>query len=207
MGEPGKSDDPATFDEPAGISYAAGKLYVADTNNHFIRTIDLKNGNRVATLNIDGLNPPSPPKPEPSKPSFDGATVVKIDAASVRPVKNAAGNDVVRLSVRLDLPAGWKVNELAPTSYYVEATTPAGPLDRSAIGKLVTLEKPAAQFDIDLPLAAATGDDPVKVLVTHYYCQQGAGGLCKIANLAFDVPVRLAPDATAQSADLQRKLE
>ena len=31
-----------TFDEPAGITYAAGKLYVADTNNHAIRTIDLE---------------------------------------------------------------------------------------------------------------------------------------------------------------------
>ena len=29
------------FDEPAGLSIAAGKLYVADTNNHAIRVVDL----------------------------------------------------------------------------------------------------------------------------------------------------------------------
>ncbi len=57
-GKPGRADDPATFDEPAGISAAADKLYIADTNNHLIRTIDLSNGNRVATLPIPELKPP-----------------------------------------------------------------------------------------------------------------------------------------------------
>jgi thiol-disulfide isomerase/thioredoxin/sugar lactone lactonase YvrE len=32
----------AAFDEPAGLSAAEGKLYVADTNNHAIRVIDLE---------------------------------------------------------------------------------------------------------------------------------------------------------------------
>ena len=34
----------AEFDEPGGLSYANGALYVADTNNHVIRTIDLDAG-------------------------------------------------------------------------------------------------------------------------------------------------------------------
>lgn len=55
-GEGGLADDPAKFDEPAGLSYAAGKLYVADTNNHKIRTIDLQT-NEVKTLEIEGLDP------------------------------------------------------------------------------------------------------------------------------------------------------
>ena len=57
-GESGAGDDPAQFDEPAGITAAAGKLYVADTNNHQIRVIDLADGNRVSTLKIAGLTPP-----------------------------------------------------------------------------------------------------------------------------------------------------
>ena len=43
-GEPGSADEPAQFDEPAGIAYAAGKLFVADTNNHTIRVIELASG-------------------------------------------------------------------------------------------------------------------------------------------------------------------
>ncbi|MEX2169530.1 MAG: thioredoxin-like domain-containing protein [Pirellulales bacterium] len=54
----------ATFDEPAGLTAAAGKLYVADTNNHLIRVIDLEHGNRVSTLAIEGLAPlPAAEKP------------------------------------------------------------------------------------------------------------------------------------------------
>ncbi len=54
----GHQDGPpaaATFDEPAGLSAAGGMLYVADTNNHAIRTIDLKDANRVSTLELHGL--------------------------------------------------------------------------------------------------------------------------------------------------------
>lgn len=58
--EPGSSDEPAKFHEPEGLTHAKGKLYVADTNNHLIRTIDLASG-KVRTLTIDGLEPPAKP--------------------------------------------------------------------------------------------------------------------------------------------------
>ena len=45
------------FSEPAGLSYAAGKLYVADTNAHRIRVIDMKN-KTVSTLKLEGVEPP-----------------------------------------------------------------------------------------------------------------------------------------------------
>jgi len=54
-GKPGRTDDPATFDEPAGITAADGKLFVADTNNHLIRVVDLEDGNRVSTLSIPSV--------------------------------------------------------------------------------------------------------------------------------------------------------
>jgi DNA-binding beta-propeller fold protein YncE len=50
----GAGGEGAEFFEPAGLSYAAGKLYVADTNNHLIRVIDLAT-NRVSTLQLSGL--------------------------------------------------------------------------------------------------------------------------------------------------------
>ena len=55
---PGATDSPARFDEPAGLSVAADMLYVADTNNHLIRTIAIKNGGKVRTLQFPKLNPP-----------------------------------------------------------------------------------------------------------------------------------------------------
>jgi DNA-binding beta-propeller fold protein YncE len=51
----GRTDDPPAFDSPGGIAAAAGKLYVADTDNHLIRVIDLRRDNRVSTLSIRGM--------------------------------------------------------------------------------------------------------------------------------------------------------
>ncbi|MBA2114392.1 thioredoxin-like domain-containing protein [Bremerella alba] len=62
--EPGTADDPAQFDEPTGISHAGGKLYIADTNNHLIRVMDLES-KKVSTLQIKGLKPmPAKKRPE-----------------------------------------------------------------------------------------------------------------------------------------------
>lgn len=56
-GERGHDDGPladASFDEPAGVAYAEGRIYVADTNNHLIRVIDLE-ADVVTTLPVAGL--------------------------------------------------------------------------------------------------------------------------------------------------------
>jgi sugar lactone lactonase YvrE len=53
-GEPGHHDGSAAkaqFSEPGGLSFADGKLYVADTNNHAIRVCDVTTG-KVRTLEV-----------------------------------------------------------------------------------------------------------------------------------------------------------
>jgi hypothetical protein len=55
-GRRGDLDGPgenARFDEPAGLSIHEGTLYVADTNNHLIRAVDLESGH-VRTLQLRG---------------------------------------------------------------------------------------------------------------------------------------------------------
>lgn len=57
IGTPGHEDGAgpfAQFHEPAGLSIARGKLYIADTNNHAIRVADLET-QEVGTLEIEGL--------------------------------------------------------------------------------------------------------------------------------------------------------
>jgi hypothetical protein len=51
------------FDEPAGVSVADGKLYIADTNNHAVRVADLKTKD-VFTLELRGLEAPRSRIPE-----------------------------------------------------------------------------------------------------------------------------------------------
>ena len=56
-GKPGHKDGPgmqAEFHEPAGLSVAGGKLYIADTNNHAIRVAELAS-QEVTTLELTGI--------------------------------------------------------------------------------------------------------------------------------------------------------
>ena len=60
-GQPGHVDGAASraqFYEPGGVSVAGHIAYIADTNNHAIRTIDL-HSSTVATLTLEGLAPPA----------------------------------------------------------------------------------------------------------------------------------------------------
>jgi DNA-binding beta-propeller fold protein YncE len=60
-GVPGHADGAgrrAQFHEPGGVSVAGNTLFVADTNNHAIRTVDLRTMT-VATLTLQGLAPPA----------------------------------------------------------------------------------------------------------------------------------------------------
>lgn len=65
-GKPGNRDSDqgltATFNEPGGIWASGEKLYIADTNNHLIRTMEFTAPHKVATVQLAGLKPPAPAK-------------------------------------------------------------------------------------------------------------------------------------------------
>jgi len=192
-GKAGADDQPATFDEPAGLSAAGDRLFIADTNNHLIRTIDLAHGGRTATLTIKGLEPPPQMRHQPQT-SFAGAAQVMVEETAVKP----AGGQVV-LQVRLDLPIGYKINPLAPLRYRIEGNSAQGVVDRSVYGKLVDQPQKEAAFDIPLPIRSERGQETLRVSLAYYYCQSGPGGLCKGASVVWTVPIRIDPRAASSS--------
>ncbi|HWB11914.1 MAG TPA: thioredoxin-like domain-containing protein [Pirellulales bacterium] len=198
-GKPGTTDDPPQFDEPAGISATGGRLYVADTNNHLIRVIDLDHGNRVTTLAIEGLQAPQPAEDATAEQQPADETI-EVPAAVLKPE-----NGQVHISVSLDLPEGYKINAEAPMAYRLEASAKEGVVDRKAFKKSIKLDQPATVFKIDLPLTADTGADQLSLSLTYYYCQEGAGGLCKVGTVAWKIPLKL--DADAESSTLELELD
>src|SRR6185369_7553269 len=106
-GESGMRDgDRATFNEPAGVSVAFDRLYIADTNNHSIRVADLKT-RRVETLQIKGLEKLKKLKRQSSN-GFAGE-VIEIPSQTIEP------GDAT-LTLRLELPSGYKLNVEAPSA-------------------------------------------------------------------------------------------
>ena len=196
--EPGTSDDPPQFDEPAGITVAGGKLYVADTNNHRIRTVDLDHGNRVTTLEIKGLEPPTLEQADPPA-AFSGAEQLKLDPVRVRAVDGH-----LRLAIEIALPPNHKINTNAPMAYLLEAAGDEGPIDRKKLRQDSTaVDERSAKFEITVPVSSNEGSDALKVSLGYYYCREGAEGVCKAASVAWTVPLEVADDAEATSVPLK----
>jgi thiol-disulfide isomerase/thioredoxin len=197
-GQPGLADEPGQFDEPAGVAIAKGLLYVADTNNHRIRTVDIQSG-KVATLAIEGLESPLAGQ-EAKKPSFAGAAQVAVQPATVK----AADGKIV-LDVKISLPDGYKISPDAPMSYYLDAQGDSGAVDRQAMGRKAIAE-PVAAFQVPLPVAGS-GQDTVKLSMNYFYCQSGGEGLCKLGAVVFTVPLTIADDAPGSVVELRHKAE
>jgi len=200
-GTPGKQDLPAQFDEPAGLSYARGKLYIADTNNHAIRTIDLENNNQVTRLALQGLTPPQAPRsPSPSLPN--------VQRIQLAPMVLRPENKHLTLSVQLSLPEGWKLNDVNPIRYQIIVDSTGGPLDQNLVDDYVKQHgsQKSAEFDIELPLVSDSGSDNVKLSLTCYYCREGAEGLCKVGSILWSVPVQLSRTAEKSRVVLRHTL-
>jgi DNA-binding beta-propeller fold protein YncE len=196
-GAAGRADEPAQFDEPGGISLAAGKLYLADTNNHAVRVVDLAAGNRVQTLVIEGLAPPEKPAATAGPSPFADATAVEAPAASIRPADGK-----ISVAVDLKLPEGYKINKLAPMAFQVEIDGAAGPVDAAGMGKLERVKEPATRFTFQIPLTAKTGTARLKVSLVYYYCQEGAEGLCKAGSVVWTVPLEIAENGASTEVSL-----
>ena len=189
-GKPGQTDGVApSFYEPGGLALANGKLYVADTNNHAIRVVDLKT-ERASTLRINGLTPPATNNQATSETgSAPNAEEIKTPAQQLR----SGGNAVLEINV--DLPHGYHLNDMAPQRYKISVDN----------GKTITVdEKVAARSakDLKLPLriplnVVNTGSTNVRAQATLFYCREDNTGTCHIKTLVWEIPIEVTTDANA----------
>ena len=178
---PGDSDDPPHFYEPGGLSATEDRLYVADTNNHKIRVVDLKT-HAVKTLALEGL---TPPRLAPRPPSFPNKQVIDVPAAEAAPGKSIA------LDVSIPLAKGFKLNEEVPLTYLVETPEKSGVLGPEVLPEGQKIKPPATKFTITVPLAkpAAAGDKlDLRLSLQTFVCSE-ASSLCQIKSYVWNVPV------------------
>ncbi|MGH9929828.1 MAG: hypothetical protein ACREA9_11460, partial [Pyrinomonadaceae bacterium] len=201
-GKPGQADgDVATFYEPAGLTIANGKLYVADTNNHAVRMVDLKT-KKTSTLNIRGLEPP--------------ALNVAVDSAAIESGPNAEEIKLAPQTLRarshatliaaVELPAGYHLNPAAPQRYRVsvesgpqqiglESATELGAIehDKGVSRSLRNLELP-----LSIPMTTfEPGKAELRLQLTLFYCREDNTGTCRIKTLVWRVPVDVVSDSAA----------
>jgi thiol-disulfide isomerase/thioredoxin/DNA-binding beta-propeller fold protein YncE len=191
-GKPGQADGAkSSFYEPGGLSVAGDKLYVADTNNHAIRVVDLKT-KETKTLPIKGLQPPAA-----SQPTAVNADIApNAEEIKLAPQKLRAGPAV--LSINVELPAGYHLNPDAPQRYKVSVgqggeTISIDPKNstRSTKGLPLPIRVP---FGIGI---GSAGPAELRASFTFVYCREDNTGTCRIRTLVWRAPVEVVSDPAA----------
>src|SRR6266404_8823626 len=190
-GKPGQADGAKpSFYEPGGLAVAGNKLYVADTNNHAIRVIDLKT-KETKTLPIKGLQPPVVSQSAVSTEAAPNAEEIKLPLQKVR-----AGE--ATLSIDIELPPGYHLNPTAPQHYKVSIEKGSRSLtisDQDAAGSTK-----GPQLPIRVPVKAqVAGIAELHTSFTFVYCREDNTGTCRIKTLVWRVPVEVVNDAVAPS--------
>ena len=195
-GKPGQADGSSPmFYEPGGLTIANGKLYVADTNNHAIRVVDLKT-KETSTLRINGLTPPAKSMASLAETGGPNAETLKVTAQQLRAGANGF------LVINVDLPAGYHLNPSAPQRYTVSVDNE----------KSISLDQKTASRsakDLKLPLripltVSSNGLANLRAQVTLFYCREDNTGTCRIKTLVWEAPVEVT---NANSAPTEVKLQ
>jgi len=173
----------ARFYEPGGLSIARNKLYVADTNNHAIRVLDMKT-KEVSTLQIKGL------KTEVSKDMSQSA--IPSFARSIElPLKTLKADSEIQLTLNIQLPKGYHVNPNAPLIYRID--TGSG-IQVEQANREVRLEKPELPIRISGRTTSDVQSTDVKISVSFYYCREDNQGACYIDAVVWHQPVKIDKD-------------
>ena len=187
-GKPGQADGAApSFYEPGGLGVAGDKLFVADTNNHAIRVVDLKT-KQTKTLAMKGLQPPQSAETETAEAPPNQEEI------KLTPQKLRIGD--VSILVNVQLPVGYHLNPMAPQRYRISIEGGSSLLNIEPQNTGRTLK--SATLPIRIPArATAQGRAEVVALFTFVYCREDNTGVCRIKTLQWKVPVEVTSEANA----------
>ena len=197
-GKPGQAGGTSeSFYEPGGLSVANGKLYIADTNNHAIRIVDLKT-KQTSTLLTRGLQ-----SPILVADKADDETAPNSEELTVAPQRLSAATDAT-LIVQVDLPSGYHLNPAAPQRYKISVESGSAQLglrtesqaDPSSSAKVLNRSQKNLQLPLQIPLRTlAPGKSELRVQLTLFYCREDNTGTCRIKTLVWRAPVDVVGDS------------
>ena len=191
-GTPGLGDgagDAAQLAEPSGLSATSDTLYIADTNNHRIRTLDLATG-ELTTLALSNL--------EIATVTMAG---VIEDNVVLLPQRVAPGP--VEVVLELVVPEGYKFN----TDGLFEFTWSSG--DTAVISPQGSTRYEARGPEMPVRLAATvdaqSGSAVLSATAVVFYCPAVDETFCLIRDVNFTAPIEVDPGG-ATSIELPHQL-
>ncbi|XP_072479172.1 NHL repeat-containing protein 2 isoform X2 [Notamacropus eugenii] len=183
----------STFNEPGGLCIGENDnlLYVADTNNHQIKIMDLETKiiSVLSVINsetavVDGpflekqktIKLPRLPKSSPN---------VKLSPLTVSPGQN------LQFILRLDLPAETKLTEGAPSFWFLTAEGNEWLLEgQTPSGEIGSLSKQPV-ISLQIPRSCLSFEVVVSICVCLYYCSADSSA-CMMKGVLFSQSLQIA---------------
>ncbi|KAM4703614.1 NHL repeat-containing protein 2 [Rhinophrynus dorsalis] len=198
----GPSFTQATFNEPGGLCVGGDGqlLYVADTNNHQIKVLDLET-KLVSVLPIvtseavDVVDSALPPKIHvPKLPK--SAPCVQLTPITVSP------NNELQYLLSLRLPDGSKLTAGAPSFWCITAAGHQALLEgQKTYGEIVSLSKPS-QIDIRIPLNSEFPEAVLCIGACVYYCSEESSA-CMMKGVSFSQPLQVSSGTTSNLTPIE----
>ncbi len=193
-GEPGQVDgtlEEARFYEPGGIDYADGKLYIADTNNHAIRVIDLEEGivSTVTFTDPTALIPVENDEATVVNPEND-PTFFDLDDAAVELETQTVSAGEGELVFNITMPADYKLNDQAPF------TVISSEDDTVSVSEdFMNYREVLPELPLHIPVTFNEGSTIYSTDLTIYWCEAVRETLCFIERVTLTIPVNVSTDS------------
>ncbi|MEP7272538.1 MAG: hypothetical protein ABI882_13625, partial [Acidobacteriota bacterium] len=169
----------AQFNEPGGISATSQGLFVADTNNHLIRRIDLKSG-QVSSLELKGLE------------KLTAQVMRKFRGRVIDAPKQVIGPGAGTITLSFALPAGFKFNQGAPFFMaYQTSDEKAVRITSSERSRNFTEPK----FPVEIPVEALTGSTTATIDAVIYFCNDETQKICLVDSVRIQLPLEVKAGA------------
>jgi thiol-disulfide isomerase/thioredoxin len=199
------SGEEALFDEPGGVEYSDGKLYIADTNNHAIRLVNIEDRS-VSTVifpNVTALLPESStvqtdePLAEDTVTFDSGLFGSKTETLPLQTVAPGEGT----ILVDAIMPFGYKLNASAPfTAVWAADSVVTVAADQQDY-RVVTPDLP-----IEFPVTLTEGQTELTVDLTIYWCEAINETLCFVERSQVIMPISVSSDAVGSVLSLSYQL-
>lgn len=200
----GSSFTKSTFNEPGGLCIGENGqlLYVADTNNHQIKVMDLETKTvsvlpvfRSESAVVDGpilAEKRTSPKLPKSAPGI-----------RLSPVAASPGQ-TLQFKLRLDLPSGTKLTEGAPSCWFLSAEgnewllqgqIPSGEIESISNQPTISLQIPGDCVSLEVVLS---------ISVFLYYCSTDSSA-CMMKGILFSQPLQITNTQQSYIAPVELK--
>ncbi|XP_064177316.1 NHL repeat-containing protein 2 isoform X1 [Anguilla rostrata] len=184
--------DRATFNEPGGlcVGESGAVLYVADTNNHRIKVLDLE-AHTVSLLPVMAQDVPD--APTASSAAAAPRKIPKLPKSAARveaPTLAVSPGQTVCVDLVLSLPDGTKLTQEAPSFWAMSSEGNEWLLKgQCPIGDIVDVSRPLT-ITATVPSNVQSPDPTLTVDAYVYFCSAG-GGACMMRAVSFRQPLSI----------------